>query len=358
MTKRNNICLAAITGNEEQNIVRFLESFSKAADSVILVQAIGNVEPDNTREIAVDWAVKNGMDLEFHTYFNKETLTEDNFPHVDNFGHARQEAWDLAAETGAKYLMWADLDDVLADGAAEALQEAAESEAFDVFVCPYHVRPNGEQVVMRERLVRNDGISKWRYPVHEQLKFSRDVSYRILKDAIFLHTPHEKKSGSHERNMRILTKATETAGRDFFYMQQEFVGRDPEKHRTYAMAALACPGLDAVEKYEVYLNLAQSENGPKAKEWAALAYATQPDRREALALLAEYAAIDQDWYTCYHFAKMMMLLPRPARSYWNLVEPWYGWRGLQTYAKALRGIGRKEEADKADADALALMPTA
>jgi len=356
MTNKNSICLAAITGNEEDNIIRFLETFSKAVDFIVLMQAVGSQKPDRTLELAERWAINQGVSLSTHTYFNKETLSNEDFPHVDNFGHARQEAWDIAEETGAKYLMWADLDDVLEAGAADALREAAESESHDVFVCPYHVRPNGEQVVQRERLIRNDGCSKWKHAIHEQLKFSRDVSYRILKDAIFLHQPRENKTGSHERNMRILGKSVESAGRDFFYMQQEFVGRDKAKHLMYATAALACPDLDAVEKYETYLNLAQEENGPKAKEWAALAFATQPDRREALALLASYALIDKDPYTAFHFAKMMMLLPKPARSYWNLVEPWYSWRGLLLYAESLRGIGKIEQADKAEADAKTLMP--
>jgi hypothetical protein len=50
--------LAAIMGNEEHHIERFIRTFEPIFDEIVLVRAIGNREPDATFEIAASIATK------------------------------------------------------------------------------------------------------------------------------------------------------------------------------------------------------------------------------------------------------------------------------------------------------------
>ena len=143
------ITLAAIVGNEEAVIERFIRSFAPAVDRIILVQSVGDQIGDETPLIAE--SVAHGLGIPILTdFYDNET----KFPHVDHFGNARNVAWDIAlAQDEDQFILWADADDILADGAAEAIRTAAESASHDVFLMPYHVRGD-KQIVMRERMVK------------------------------------------------------------------------------------------------------------------------------------------------------------------------------------------------------------
>jgi hypothetical protein len=337
------ITLACIVGNEEAVIERFIRSFAPAVDEIVMVQASGHAKygpPDRTIAIARRACEDIGMPF-------KASLTRyanQDFPHTDHFGAARQESWDLAQRGGPDFLLWADADDTLAPGAAEAIRAAAESGSHDVFIMPYHVRGD-KQVVMRERMVKADIGSSWRYAIHEQLQFPKDVTYRIVKDAVFLHEPLATKTGGHERNVAILESEIKDTWRNFFYFSQEYFHTGDEKQFiSYANAALACPGLEKIERYEILLNLAQTP-GQASRQLAAEAFAIMPDRREALALLCSYSLIDRDYPNALTLARKMMETDKPNRSYWSQNNEWYGWKGAELYRQCLRLNSQAEEAD-------------
>lgn len=343
------IALAVIHGNEEGVIQRFIHSFAPAVDSFVFVRAVGALHPDATREAIPDAFIPNltrCATVDRKEYTNAPPAAD--WPHVDNFGAARQLAWEQAAATGAKYLLWADCDDTLSPGAAEALIAAAESGSHDVFLCPYSVRPGGEQVVIRERLVRNDGCSHWRYPVHEQLAFSREVTYRHLPGAVFNHQPPAERGGRSDRNLRILQAAVVDNARNLFYIAMDKANNPArvEEFRQFASTALAMPDLEPENRYTLLLMLAEAENGPKSKEWAAMALAVMPDRREAMGLLAGYALIEARPAHALAFGRMMMGTPKPTRSYWTLNHPWYDWKGVDLWVRCLRANDRGADADK------------
>lgn len=332
------ITLAAIVGNEEAVIERFIRSFAPAVDSIVLVRATGTQFQDWTLRKAQELCLELQIPIHTEAYFNAT-----DFPHVDDFGKARQMAWDIAARNGADWLLWADADDVLANGAAEQIKQAATEGDYEVYIAPYHVRGD-KQVVMRERLIRASVGSFWRYPVHEQLAFPKDVTYRILKDAVFIHSPLETKTGSHERNVAILETHIEQSARNFFYLAQEYFQTNQiGKFKRAATASLACGNLDKVEQYELLLQLAQVGSEPKKN--AAAAFALMPDRREALALLANYAILDGDNRQALHLCERMLEIPVPGMTYWNQNNEWYGWKADELHRQCLRLNGRHEEAD-------------
>jgi hypothetical protein len=331
------ITLAVIVGKEEAVMERFIRSFADAVDHMVFCQAIGKQDPDNSIEIAAMTCEELGIPATFLQYHNKA-----DFPHVDDFGAARQMAWKVASETKADYLMWADCDDTLAEGSAETISMAATEAKHDIYVIPYRVKGDIHvaQEVMRERLVRNDGKTEWRFPIHEQLKFLENRSYGLLRGAMFHHSPHHTKTGSHQRNVNILLAAVEDTARNYFYLHQEFFNvNEFKKARQCAKLALEAPGLETLERYETLLNLAQMEDSAKAKEHAALAFELMPERREALALLINYAILERNHEKALLLARIMMGLGKPKRSYWSLNHTWYSWKGSELYMQCLRLAG-------------------
>ena len=336
------IHLSCIIGNEEKVIERFLRSFAPAVDSFVLVSANGNAGTD----LSLQTATLICEELKKPLYQSRYVNTDDSLPHIDNFGAARQKSWEIVngLARDEDFIMWADADDLLADGSAEALRAAAEDGKHDVYLVPYHVRGD-KQIVMRERMVRARIGSKWQFPIHEQLAFKEPATYRILKDAAIIHAPYVEKSGGHERNLAILNSATAETSRNFFYLAQEFfqTGKEKEFKRVSAVA-LACPDLGELERYELLLQQAQTP-GYDSRKLAAEAFAIMPDRREALALLTSYCLMDGDHPKALRLAELMIETEPPKRSYWSQNNEWYGWKGEELYRQCLRLNGREEDAE-------------
>lgn len=331
------IILSAIVGNEEAVIERFIRSFAPAVDEFVFVRAIGNQTPDKTSSIIA----KNAPIHSVCAYSNIEAL-----PHVDNFGAARNQALQIAEDRANEgdYILWADADDILADGAADSIRAAAESGKEDVYVMPYNVRGD-KQVVWRERMIKSGLGAKWQHAIHEQLHFPNDVTYRMIKDAVFIHSPLEHKSGGHERNLSILKAELKDTPRSLFYLAQEyFQSGKIREFKPNAEAALILGGLTNIEEYELLMQLAQIP-GTKSKKLAAEAFALMPDRREALALLVNYAIIDGEHERALELAETMMALGKPKRTYWSLNHEWYGWKGEELYRQCLRLNGKEDSAD-------------
>lgn len=339
MKKTTPVTLAFIAWNEEAVIERFIRSFSKVADCMVMCLALGDTKPDRTREIARKTCDELGISLLTTDYINKVP----GLSHADSFCDARNTAWTAAenCKPSGKYLMWADCDDLIDQESADAILSAvADTNAADVLIVPYHVKGD-KQTVMRERLVKNERISKWIHPIHEQMSFSRDCTYRLLSNAKIDHAPTAEKTGSSDRNMEILSRAFKDSWRNAFYLHMEhFTNKQNKDAKTRGLQVLADPECETLERYEVLLNLAQLEDGPQAKKYAAEAFALMPDRREALALLACYSIIDENYTKAFSLAKLMMSIDRPPLLYWSLNNDWYRWKGIELYNQCARLAGK------------------
>jgi hypothetical protein len=80
------LSLAIITGNiGEAMMNRFLDNFQRLADEIIVVRAIGNQEADGSLAAAEERGCIIG---EYRNAAGKE-----DWPHVDDFAAARNQAW-------------------------------------------------------------------------------------------------------------------------------------------------------------------------------------------------------------------------------------------------------------------------
>lgn len=333
--KKISLCL--IVGNVEEYISRCLSSFQALADEICIVRAIGNQKPDRTVQIAV-------ADFGARAAEYRNALLHRHWPHVDDFAAARQMSFEMAE---GEYCFWCDTDDVLESG-AELIREHAERGGYPSFIFPYKIFGRGV-LVPRERMILR-GAGRWVSPVHEYFRFTLPVEGIQDDRVVVTHLPHLNKSGSNQRNLRILEsipRRHRTPG-ILYHLHGEYVAAG-KKLRAVQIArqALADPALGKPERYELFLNLARISKGPREKRAFLLqAYGADPCRREALGLLTCTALDCGDAPEALAYARQMMATLRPAGESWNDRPAAYEWLGVEIYQQALRAAGQFEEAEK------------
>ena len=97
MSAGATISLCVITGNEAPAVIGFLDSFKGAFDELCMVQAVGSLEHDKTLVMAQLWCSQNGKKCQLGEYRNGASAAE--WPHVDDFAAARNQAWAMATCT-------------------------------------------------------------------------------------------------------------------------------------------------------------------------------------------------------------------------------------------------------------------
>lgn len=344
------ISLCIIVGNVETYIERCLNSFLPVADEVVVVRAIGGLVPDRTMELAAGvvekWNLENpiwAVELKTGEYRNKPG--HEDWPHLDDFAAARQMSFDLAS---GQYCFWADTDDVLEKGAEKA-RELAAAGKHATYLFPYRIIGKG-MALPRDRMIRKDA-GRWGHAVHEFFDYHiKPAEGWEDKDVVVTHLPAPEKTGSNERNLRILESIPErdlTTGLLYhLHLELALAGRVPESLDA-ARKFLAQPDVGKADKYEAFLNLATVAEDHLQK--AALlhqAYAADPGRREALMLLANNALNMGAWEDGLSYARQMMATPYPRVVEWNDRAPAYGWLGNEIYSQALRANGYAGEAEQ------------
>lgn len=340
------VSLCLIVGNVAEYIERCLTSFAPIADEIILVRAIGSQEPDDTFDIARATCSRLNVPLVCRNYFN--TPDHAHWPHVDNFAAARQLSFDLASGT---YRFWCDTDDVLACDPALIREHARNGAASGtpVFIFPYDIFGRGV-TVPRERMIRHDAKGKWTFAVHECFSFDSPVTGIADERVIVQHLPHTSKTGSTERNLRILQAVPDselTPGMLYhLHCEQRSAGRNNDAIES-AKKALTHRDLGRPERYELLLNLASMCADLRiGVQYLQQAYATDPNRREALGLLACTAIDSGRPVDALAYARQMIATLRPADWNWNDRGHAYGWIGNDIYQQALRANDQHEEAEK------------
>jgi hypothetical protein len=343
-----SLALCAIAGNVEHLIERFVTSFKKLTPHIYIVQACGAQTPDATLEIAARLGAKTAV------YKNAEG--HGDWPHVDNFGAARQMAFDLGSADGHSHLMWADTDDVIDEASAARLQEIMQKEDFDLFYCAYRLSNNG-LAPFRERIGRA-GIVRWEGAVHEHMVCTKDAPDRIEDDQVAVtHMPGTvREDKPNERNIRII-ESLPAEPRYQFYVCQEYeaTGRMDDAIKTAVAALQGWKAnhslLQTCEAYELYVMLSRWSQDPEAKiSLLREAWGLEPWRREALCYLSALYSDMNKPQECLALARMAMVLPKPRLCPWTHREGLYGWAGLFVYTTALRLNGQFQEADALEKD--------
>lgn len=342
------LTLCAISGNCERYIRRWLDHFQPLADEVVVVRAIGDQQPDLTLAAAKDRGCITGE------YLN---AAHPEWPHVDDFAAARNLALDLA--TG-DWVMWADMDDVLPEGGAEAIEKfldhvASTQPGTDAICLPYLVPEDGLETV-RERIWRR-GRARWQGRVHENLKFeaeqpklvTMDVADPMREVARIIHAPTGGRVANDERNLRILESIPEIArtigDRFHFFQSLRAVGRVDDAVQV-AIALVQDERTEPPEKAEMFFSLAQLTDSLDHRHAFFLqALAVDPRRREAFFELAQTCINAGKFTDALAWTTAGMAQPRPPEYLWTARDKYYRYAGVHIHSLALRANGRAAEAE-------------
>lgn len=343
------ISLCVICGNEEQLIIRMLNSFEGVFDELSITRAIGSSKPDGTIGLAELWCKERNIPCVVGEYRNG--IGTEGWDHVDDFAAAR----NLAFQNGTgDWLMWCDCDDKFV-GDAKAFRHRLEQSGSDLAMvrCLYDVQGTGKKLY-RERAIARDFFQKgrkWHHSVHENLLLLQGDRHEDWDQPIWVHAPTEVKKQNRKRNLRILAKSVQETATQYFYIHQEhFCSGNRDAAIEFGKVALAFPNLQNAFRYETLLNLAKlSTSRRDANVLLMEAHGIYPWCREALASLILLNFEFQDYRKAKYWADQMATLrePLPEDRPWTHEVKWYGWAGYDLYARACRATGNRAAADLA-----------
>lgn len=331
-----SVSVCMICGNEAAVITRLLRSALPFMRELCLVRAIGDNQPDTTLEIAREFCEQHGVAFRSGEYVNKSPM-----PHIDDFGAARNQSFDLAT---SDWLIWLDCDDYLDEINALRIEEAAQTCTADAIYCMYRIEDRGG-VISRERLIRR-GKGRWVGTIHETCKVD-GVILDCPQITVFHANPGAKTVTSAERNLRILEAGTADDARSLFYLHAELfrVGRHKEALIAAQRALEKLAPEQKEERYFVLINLAQLDPENEAGHLLH-ALQTQPHRREALADLCQMSLRLGNKSDAASYFRMMDALPEPNPLPWTHRGMWHAWARDLLRVRVLKAQGAHEIAEQ------------
>jgi glycosyltransferase involved in cell wall biosynthesis len=339
MNRKNKLVAGLICGNEEPRIERCVKSLQQICDEIVIIRAIGSLEPDKTLSIAKKLGCYVGE------YFNSPLVAE--WAHLDDFGAARNQsfsqAYELAGVDG--WAMWADCDDVLMPEMAEphlkALQDCPSD--FQWILTDYVIAEQNKRAP-RERFFRYK-TGWWHRPIHENVQPTNDVKLYMRRDLEIVHQPPIGVRPSNERNKRILMHNDKMSSHYKFYLHYEnFITGNHAESAKYGSEALAMIDLDGVHKYETLMNCSMLTTEETALRLVKQARALEPNRREAYGLEASTLLDNKKPEEALLLVEEMLKIPVPSFKQWTHREEWYSWKAQHLKAWCLRELGRGDEA--------------
>jgi len=342
------VSIALIAGPGEGAILRrLIESARGLWDEVVVVAAVGKNSSDDLRQSLQEAAGEAGVFAEYH---NAPENAE--WPHIDNFAAARNQAFGLA--TG-KYVLWADCDDIFEEGQAALHRtqiEAREAgkEDWDLLVTTYDVQNSGMRMNRRERIFRrmSDGqlCAHWERQIHERVKPVDGAKIGLANHLRILHAPSGPKVTSAERNKRIIASRLQGIGMEWYYLCQEhFLKNEYQQAIGPCLLALEHADVGGTEKYQLHVQASMMlADRAKRLEHIGKAITLSPMRREAHGLLATDRMDHGDFSTAYHILKQVDAMP--STQDWNQENRWYKHLPRQLMAQCLRALGQHEDANK------------
>ena len=332
------ISCAAIAGNCEGYITRFLNVFQPVCDEVVVVRATGSLEPDRTLEIAESRGCVVG---EYKNAIRPE------WEHVDDFAAARNLSFDLA--TG-DVIFWADTDDVLQAPDPGILRRIITNmpDRCRGLMVPYIVPSDGLEVI-RERAIRR-GEARWMYRVHESLNFGTEEPVLAKTNQIkFLHAPDEDRKRNDNRNLRIIEdiprEELSMSHRFHLFQSLRACGRKDESIAV-AVETVSLPDIGRNEKYELLISLGQEANDQETRhQYYLQALRADPSRREAYGELALSSIMRSEMEDAFGWCRGMLGQRKPREWQWNARRKYYDYLGTQIHAMCLRANGKDAEAN-------------
>jgi hypothetical protein len=364
MSSGATISLCVITGNEAPAVVGFLDSFKDAFDELCMVRAVGSLEHDRTLAMARLWCAQNGKKCQLGEYKNGAAAAE--WPHVDDFAAARNQAWALAT---CDWQLWADLDDMLVakpadgEGGAELIRLCAGAGSHDFFFFTYDLRGQHEKNV-RERLFRR-GIARWTNPIHETLReipVDTGATQRkalIEERVVFEHAPQAEKARDPLRNRRIMEHHMRYVHayafelhREYYYEWQATKTKEAAEAATkWAEIAHETDCLPE-QRYDMLLHQANIVSGRDLEHaldlvWQAVRI--NPKCRDAWGDLAEYEMRLDRGPRAAVATGFMQSIPKAAVCGYPQSQKYFGWTGAHLRARSLRAAGKDDAARQTEA---------
>lgn len=316
----HKVSLALIVKDEEKNLRDCVKSFEGAFDELVIVDT-GST--DRTIDIADELGAK--------VFF---------YPKWDyDFAKARQMSFDNCT---SEFILWADADDRLQEKGASGIRQLAERNQADIHLLLSNV---GGATEWRERLIRR-GSGKWVRKIHENFQHNPGAKIARVKGVQIFHPPVYNRKKSHDRNRRILQEITQESALDLFYLATEdFRAGDMEGCKKHALAALNL-NLDENFRYEMFfcLALASKEGSNDRIKYALSAFSLCPYRREALVLLCQESLRKGEDAKALGYAHSFFGIQKPAFEFFGIQHDWYGWKGTELFATALRRNGHYTQA--------------
>lgn len=339
MSKKTNLVAGLICGNEEARIERCVKSLFQICDDIVIIRAIGAQKPDETLKIAKKLGCHTGH------YFNEPLCA--NWPHLDNFGRARNQAFEMAYDLAGKdgWVMWADCDDVIPEHMAEPhLKALRDCPAECDWILTDYVIPEQNKRAPRERFFRYKTAWWWR-PVHENAHPTKEIKIHLRRDLEIVHQPPLGRRPSNERNTRILLWNDQFSPHFKFYLHYELmIQGHREKALRYGAEAIALKGLDPIHRYETLINLANMSDAQTALTFADKAIELDSQRREALALKANILLDLNKPKESLEIINRMESVQVPKFPQWTHKAEYYGWKATRLRAWAERMMGNGEKA--------------
>jgi len=344
------VSLALIVGPNEGDILkRLIHSARDLWDEVVVVAAVGKNEAHSVRICAQEAA---GEALVWGEYQNSPDHRD--WPHIDNFAAARNQAFNLAK---GKYVIWADCDDLFDGDQAKIHRQVIEErekvdKGWEILVTRYDVQNSGMRQNRRERIFRRqaDGFlpAIWERPIHERVKPIEKMEVGLADHLVIVHAPNNCKKNSSERNKRILNSVLEGAGMNWYYIGMEsFLRNDYQKAIGPVLLALEHPDLGITERYQLLCMAGVMCADPaKRRKYLGEAVMIQPTRREAYGHYATQLMDDGNYYEAVRLLQMIMTLTQPAGVVWNLDAKWYGNMPHFLLEQSLRVVGQTADADR------------
>lgn len=326
---------------------RLIESARGLWDEVVVVAATGS-RPHDDLEAALQEAT--GGACKFAIYKNAPENAD--WPHIDNFAAARNQAFDLAS---GKFVLWADCDDIFEEGQAAAHRRQIEAcasgqEQWDLLVTLYDVQNSGMRNNKRERIFRrmDDGklSAHWERQIHERVKPRDGAKIAVAEHLKILHAPNGPKVSSAERNKRIIASRLQGIGMEWYYLAQEhFLKNQYQDAIGPCLLALEHADVGATEKYQLHCQASMMlADRAKRLEHIGKAITLSPMRREAHGLLATDRMDHGDFHTAYHILRHVDSMP--VTQDWNQENRWYKHLPRQLTAQCLRALGQHEQANQ------------
>lgn len=248
------ISLCMIVKNEEDTLLRCLDSVREAVDEIIVVDT-GST--DGTKKIAQQAGA----------------LVYD-FAWCDDFAAARNEAFSKAK---MDYCMWLDADDIFTEPDKQELiaLKATLNPRTDVVMMKYNVAFDAQGTpsfsYYRERLLKNRAGFFWEGEVHEVVTPRGEIVY---SDIAVTHK--KEKEGESGRNLRIyegMIKKGKALGarQQFYYARELYDNGRREEAKTAFLAFLAMPGAWVENKIEACRYLSFCHRAQEDTQGATLA---------------------------------------------------------------------------------------